>query len=335
MEEETVWGIHMGLDHGAKPIENGFISIGWASVGDLSRLSKTREAFKDAVSKAYPNKKPGAIPVDAGTLYRFTNEMKKNDLVVYPSKFDRTVNLGIVDGNYEYAPDLDKQYPHRRRVKWIKKIPRAEFSQSALHEIGAFIALFQVKNNSDEFISALKGDTPLPVESEIDLVQTASAATEIATSDFVTKILKSGLDSYQFEHFIAHLLERMGYHARVTQKSGDGGVDVIAHRDELGFEQPIIKAQCKQTFKNIGQPEVSQLYGHVESSREHGLFITLGNYTSQALQFERSKHNLRLIDGKQLVELIYEHYDKFEPRYQVLLPMKKIYIPAVVSGDDE
>jgi restriction system protein len=123
----------------------------------------------------------------------------------------------------------------------------------------------------------------------------------------------------------------MGYHTRVTQKSGDGGVDVIAHKDELGFEPPIIKVQCKQTLNTVGQPEVAQLYGHVETSREHGLFITLGEYSTQARQFERSKHNLRLLSGEELVALIFDHYDQFEPRYQMLLPLKKAFVPGTVA----
>lgn len=61
--------------------------------------------------------------------------------------------------------------------------------------------------------------------------------------------------------------------------------------------------------------------------------MTLGNCTPQARQFERGKHNLRLIGGEELVALILNHYDRFEPRYQVLLPMKKIYIPGSVSTE--
>ena len=92
----------------------------------------------------------------------------------------------------------------------------------------------------------------------------------------------------------------MGYHARVTQKSADGGVDIIAHKDELGFEEPIIKVQCKQTLSVVGQPAVAQLYGHV-GNREKGLFVTLGDYTSQARQFDANQPHLesfRFILGK-------------------------------------
>lgn len=101
--------------------------------------------------------------------------------------------------------------------------------------------------------------------------------------------------------------------------------------DKKFVEPPIIKVQCKQMLGNHGRPEVAQLIG-VLGQGEHGLFVTLGGYTAEARSFERSKPNLRLIDGAILVELIFAHYDKFEPRYQVLLPLKRTYVPAPVSS---
>lgn len=329
--EEAIWGIHMPRALELRPIESGYISIGWASLGNLQHIKKSREAFKAAVSNKYPDFKVGAVPIHAGTLYKFVHEIKSGDLIVYPSKPNRMVNLGTVVGEYFYASDNDSGFPNRRRVNWIKAIPRAEFSQNALHEIGSAVTLFQIKNNAEEFLSAFEGK-PFATEAvDEETVEAASAAAEDITEDFVIKRLKSKLDPYQFEAFVAHLLERMGYHARVTQRSGDGGVDIIAHKDELGFEPPLIKVQCKQTLNTIGQPDVAQLYGHVEVSREHGLFITLGEYSAQARQFERSKHNLRLLNGEEFVALIYNHYDRFEPRYQMLLPLKKAFVPGTVA----
>lgn len=329
-DERTIWGVHMARSHGTAPIVEKYVAIGWPAVGDLSKIPASRDAFKKAVTDAYPEKKKGAVPVDAGTLFRFVHEMKKGDLIVYPSKADRMVNLGIVDGDY-YFDKADQKVPNRRKVTWTTSLARTEFSQAALHEIGAFIALFQIKNNSEEFLAAFEGKE-LDNDDDQETVEAASSTTEESTTDFILKRLKLKLDPYQFEQFVAHLLERMGYYARVTPKSGDGGVDIIAHKDELGFEPPIIKVQCKQTLNNIGQPEVAQLNGHI-GEREHGLFITLGEYSGHARQFERGKQNLRLIGGEELVELIFEHYETFEPRYQMLLPLKKIFIPAVVSSD--
>jgi restriction system protein len=318
---------------GTRPISEGFVAIGWPEVGNLSKLVATREAFKKAVASAYPQKKPGAVPVVAGTLFKFATEMMIGDRVIYPSKVDRKVNLGFIDGPYEYDVAGDNQkLPNRRNVRWTHQFDRAEFSQSALHEIGSAVTLFQVKNNADEFLEAFEGKPLKSDDIDAETATEAAAITVEEIEDFVIKRLKFGLTPYQFEKFIAHLLQRMGYHARVSQQSGDGGVDVTAHKDELGFKD-VIKVQCKQILTNVGQPDVAQLYGHVQAN-EHGLFVTLGGYTAPAIEFSKGKQNLRLIGGEELIRLIFNHYERFEPQYRMLLPMKKTYVATPISGED-
>ena len=325
----------MGRKHGERPVREGYVSIGWAELGDLAALPADRDAFKSAFANAYPDTKPGAVPVQAGILYRFSHEMRPGDLVVYPSKADRMVNIGRL-GAYRYLPDgsddprSDRyEHSHQRAVEWITHRPRDEFPQAALNEIGSALTLFQIANNPDPFLAVLKGDTLEPV-GEVEEESEAAAATdqvEEQTEDFVIKRLKGQMTPTRFEAFVAHLLECMGYHARVTQASGDGGIDVIAHRDELGFEPPVIKVQCKQITDTIGRPAVQQLMGAV-SPGEYGLFVTLGSFTAQAIDTERTSPNLRLIDGRALTTLVFEHYERFEPQWQSIVPLKRRYVPG-------
>jgi restriction system protein len=334
MVEKTIWGVHMAREHGSDPISKGYIAIGWREMGDFSKIKPNRDAFKAAYVQSYPNAKAGKVPVAAGVAYRFAVEMKPGDIVIYPSKPDRMVNIGVIEGGYEYGADASNDCPNRRKVKWLKHIARTSFSQSALNEIGSAITMFRVSSNADEFMAAFEGDAFDSDEIDEASAELVSAQVEVSTEDFIIKRLKVSQTPYQFEHFIAHLLTCMGYHSRVTQASGDGGIDIIAHRDELGFEPPIIKVQCKQTLSTIGRPDVQQLHGAIES-KEHGLFVTLGVFSPDARTFERTKPNLRLIDGPTLIELIYAHYHQFEPRYQILLPLKRSYIPGpTVGGDD-
>ncbi len=149
------------------------------------------------------------------------------------------------------------------------------------------------------------------------------------THDYIIRVIKNRLDPYEFEYFVAHIMGCMGYTARVTEKSGDGGVDVIAHKDELGFEPPIIKVQCKQITGQSSEPEVSQLLGTLGEG-EYALFINLGSYSKPARVLERNRSKLRLIDGEQLVELVLEHYQRLSPRYRTLIPLKQIYVPDLV-----
>lgn len=75
-EHPTVWGVHMGAHVGDRPIEEGFVAIGWSELGDIRGIGTGREAFKAALTASGPEAKEGAIPVHAGVLHRFVNEMR-------------------------------------------------------------------------------------------------------------------------------------------------------------------------------------------------------------------------------------------------------------------
>lgn len=122
----------------------------------------------------------------------------------------------------------------------------------------------------------------------------------------------------------------MGYRTRVSAEGPDGGIDIIAHKDELGFEPPIIKVQVKSTEGSVGDPDTSALYGKVGTG-EYGLLVTLGSFTKQAQNFARSKSNLRLIDGPELVKLVLQHYEQLDSRYKGLLPLKRVYVPEALE----
>jgi restriction system protein len=122
-------------------------------------------------------------------------------------------------------------------------------------------------------------------------------------------------------------MEAMGYRAQVTQVSGDGGVDVIAHRDPLGLEPPIIKIQCKRVVGGIGAPEVQKLTGSLApGGSELGLFITLGTFHRDAVHIGRTRQDLRLVNGNEFVDLVLEHYERLSSEWKRMLPLRSLYV---------
>jgi restriction system protein len=335
--EPNLWGIHAGRTGDADTLflKKHCIAIGWTRIGDASTIKPDRESFKTKVAALYSDAKPGAIPGYAGQLFRFVHEMKPGDLVIYPSKRDRQVHLGRIEGGYEYDAKSEIGYPHRRKVTWLKDVPRTHFSQGALYEIGSAMSLFMVKNYADEYRAALAGKAvePIPVAQD-DSVEAVAENIEETTRDFVLKRLAQELKGHPFADFVAHLLNTMGYRTRVSPEGPDGGIDIVAHKDELGFEPPIIKVQVKSSEGSIGQPDVSALYGNV-GPQEFGLLVTLGRFTPQAKTFAKSRSNLRLIDGDDLVKLVFDHYDQFDARYKGILPLRRVFVPEAIEGTAE
>lgn len=332
MTEQIIWGLHAKhLDAADTLRKKKVVAIGWHQIGDLAQITPSREAFKARYVASYPETKEGAVPVHAGILFRFVHELKQGDIVIYPSKFDRLVNIGRISGPYRFDPSVDQAHPHCRPVEWLKSVPRTQFSQGALYEIGSALTLFQVKNFAEEFLAVLGGDAPSIEVDEDDTVSEIVEDIEETTQDFILKTLSQELKGHPFAYFVAHVLNAMGYRTRVSPEGPDGGIDIIAHRDELGFEPPIIKVQVKSSEEAISAPDVQALYGTVGAT-EFGLLVTLGRFKAPAKAFARSKSNLRLIDGEEFIQLVLAHYGEFEPRYKAVLPLKRVYIPGTLKS---
>ena len=330
---DTVWGIHGGRHGAADRLfrERSVIALGWNKLAGLSALKPDRDDFKRAVAEAYADKKPMAVANNAGQLFRFVHKMAVGDFVVYPSQVKRRIYVGKVTAEYVYDISFEPAYGHRRPVEWLDDFPRTRFSQGALHESGSLMSFFKIRNHSDEFLDALRGVPHEEVpEDEDETVSLVAEEIEATTGDFVLKRLARELKGHPFAQFVADLMEAMGYRTRVSPPGPDRGVDIVASRDELGLEPPIIKVQAKSSEGSVGGPEVSQHLG-VLADGEFGLFVTLGTFSSQARSIAAGKANLRLVDGYEVVSLTLDHYDQLDIRYKGIIPLKRVFIPEGIE----
>ena len=107
------------------------------------------------------------------------------------------------------------------------------------------------------------------------------------------------LDPYAFEHLIGELLRRDGYEVQVTDRSGDGGRDIIA-RTRLRTGPVLILVECKRYAPDraVGVSLVRALYGVVERDRATaGLLVTTSRFTRGAQEFVNTvQHRMALQD---------------------------------------
>lgn len=325
----VIWGIHTQDDH--LFLNDNVIAIGWKAFGDLKAIEPTREAFKEHYEKTYPEVKRGSIATCAGMLYRFLHEVEVGDYVVFPSKSDRKINIGLIEGEYEYVPDAI-EYVQQRKVKWLKHLPRTFFSQGALYEVGSALSFFVVKSYADEYLAALdKNIKKNAVISSDDEDETVAATAEDiieTTKDFILKELSKNLKGYDLEGFVADLLNAMGYRTTVSKHGGDSGIDITAYKDEL---PPRILVQVKSQDGDIKETTIQSLKGAMREG-DYGLFVTLSNYTKNAQKYLENTPIIRGINGTELVDLILKYYEQLSEKYRKMIPLKMVYIP--VPRDD-
>ena len=323
-EEKKIWGIHTRDDN--LFLKDNLIAIGWHEMGDLSKIEANRDAFKEKYTSTYPDAKKGSIATGAGMLYRFCCEAQVGDYVVFPSKINREVNIGVVEGAYVYDSS-QPDYVQTRKVKWLKHLPRTAFSQGALYEIGSAMTFFTVKNYADEFMAALDKDFKKTFSSDSEDESVGATAEDIieSTKDFILKELSRQLKGYDLEKFVADLLRAMGYRTTVSPQGGDSGIDITAYKDEL---PPRILVQVKSQDGDIKETTIQSLKGAMREG-DYGLFVTLSNYTKNAQKYLENTPIIRGINGTELVELILKYYEDLSEKYRKMIPLKRVYIPVL------
>jgi len=318
-----MWGIHTRDED--LFLSKGVIAIGWEEMGDLTRIEATRDAFKKICEQCNPDFTKIGIAHGAGQVYRFACEVNVGDIVVFPSKTDRKINIGRIESDY-YHEEGCATYSHRRKVKWLKHLPRTDFSQGALYEVSAAMSFFSVKNYYDEFMKALdKGFVP---QSDDDVEDESIGATseeiEQSSKDYILKELSRSLKGYDLEDFVAKLLNAMGYRTTVSKHGGDRGVDITAYKDEL---PPRILVQVKSNDGDISESKLQSLKGAMKEG-DYGLFVTLSDYTKNARHYLDNTPIIRGINGNDLTTLVLRYYENLDDKYKQILHLKKVYIPV-------
>lgn len=117
------------------------------------------------------------------------------------------------------------------------------------------------------------------------------------------------MDPFQFEHLVCELVQRMGYaNAQVTPRSGDGGIDVIAHStDPLAAGKIVISVK---RYRNTVPPDSVRALANVVSDNGaiKGILVTTSKFGPASYEVVRGK-NLDLVDGPRLREWLASYLD--------------------------
>lgn len=146
------------------------------------------------------------------------------------------------------------------------------------------------------------------------------------TEELIEELLK--VDPYYFEEIVADLLEKMGYgDLEVTQKSNDGGIDAVVNEDKLGLDKILIQAKRYNEENKIGSQLIQNFLGALDISKvQKGIFVTTSSFSNKAKEVvKNSTKKIRLIDGKELTELMIE--------YNVGVETEKTYEIKKINSD--
>lgn len=310
--------------------QNGYAAIGW--------LEQPLEDYtnKDLVERLYrqdfPDGSPIKVGVNVGQIYRFLNEIKVGTIVVTPYR-DGSLLIGQATSQAYFQQDDTCRFCYRVNVAWKnERFNRSLLSIPTQNTIRSSLTIFRVLA-----IHEIASLASITLPNDIQPLTLIS----IQQNSYVETIRQQllTLDPTEFEIFVNCIMQSLGFESTQEHGSvGDGGTDVEGILNVLGFASIKLQIQVKRYANtSISEPEIRNFRGSLRNGYQ-GTFITLSSFSRKAIESATNAHfqPINLIDGKQLIEVFIEQFDKViqliedNEVYRPLLDklrFKKIIIP--------
>ncbi|MBW9333094.1 restriction endonuclease [Herbaspirillum sp. RU 5E] len=339
----SIWLIRAG-SHGEyehKFIQENRVYVTWDDLDvDLSKMSG-RSELTAAMTQRYSEAKPKTIQNWVSQVWPFAHEMKIGDLVVVPLKSQPAVYVGEITGDYQCQPSGPSPFFHSRAVKWIgEAIPRTHFGKDLLFSFGAFMTICRIKRNSaEQRIAAMRSNGWKAETLAAATKATASASNDEETADSdldelardqIASLISARFKGHGLTRLIEGILKAQGYTTYRSPEGADGGADILAGSGPLGFSAPRLCIEVKSEDSPIGREPVDKLLGAMTKfNADQGLFVAWGGFKGNvqkelASQFFR----LRLWTQKEILEQLFEQYDRLDEDLKAELPLKRVWMVA-------
>lgn len=105
-------------------IEDGYALFGFRDIDWSDARFSDRNEILAELQKRYPDEK---ITFQTGLVKspdRFRNQLSVGDVVIISKGLNAFRAIGVVEGDYEYAPRPEGRYCHRRKVRWLWEEPQ-------------------------------------------------------------------------------------------------------------------------------------------------------------------------------------------------------------------
>lgn len=336
-------------EHEGKFLEDNRIYLTWGGLNrDLGSL-RTRANLLTVLEEVYPKFTHGHRVQNSGQIWAFARKMAPGDWVAVPSK-RKTIHIGEIAGDYTFHPKAENPYYHSRAVKWLATdIPRTNFDQDILNSLGAFTTVCQIKRNDAEArVRAMKAndwkstgakprpvapvngeddETVEPAETDLDLEQIAR--------DQIARHIYAKFAGHGLESLVQAILDAQGFTTFRSDKGADGGVDLLAAPDTLGFGHPRICVQVKSQATPLERPVLDQLVGTMQQvGADQGLLVCWGGFKPTVMrEVRRLFFKVRLWDQSDLIGQFLAVYDKLDEDLRAEVPLKRVW--AVASQEQQ
>ena len=296
-----VWVVRSDFGKYTDPfLKGGYVAAGWIPGHDLTGFD-SKEAIVHLYKQTHTEEKPRRAGANAGQIATFALDIKSGDYIITPRSSTEWLDYGRVqEESLYYCPDTNDgcPFPHRWKVEWVEApLRRWDLSIPFQNTLKAQKTVFRV-SHAEEFLVRIGVAEP-------------SLPPQIDSYKLIRdRILE--LDASEFEDLAKALLEALGFEeTAVTKPSEDHGVDVIGELNIANLAKVKLFVQAKRYKSGKVKEKAVKDLRKVIPMGEQGAVITTSDFDSKARDAasEAGFPPIGLINGRQLVDLLVQHWD--------------------------
>lgn len=156
--KHNLFGIHIKNKNNALSDTMPHICIGWSEMGDLSVVTD-RDSMGELYDQHYQKSNRGRGQ-DIGQVWRFYNEMKIGDYVIFAESSE--FHIGRIDSDYYFDgsdnPEQDPDYTNNRKVTWLKThLSRSMLSTDMHRSLATAMSVWSLNDFKSAVVDILNG----------------------------------------------------------------------------------------------------------------------------------------------------------------------------------
>ena len=133
------------------------VALDWPDIGDLTFISSLDD-FKARVFQKFLGSSPDYVRDELKYLLWFTRLIDIGEYVLMDDKRINEVVIGNVTSGVEYNVKLfGSKYPYIRRVKWLKRIDRNQFTTDAQQDLYSILPIEDIRSHRYEIHRRVTG----------------------------------------------------------------------------------------------------------------------------------------------------------------------------------
>jgi len=150
----TMWMVRAGVNscYVDTFVKEGVVALGWGVIGSIEKM-ENRDQIIPLIREAFPKKKLHWVKLSSSQLFKFLRLLKTGDRIMTSDTPNRIYHVGTIVSEYEFNPNLIKEAPNVRRVKWEPiTVEKDRLTMTTRNKLGTMTTLFRVMDSAEEEI---------------------------------------------------------------------------------------------------------------------------------------------------------------------------------------